>query len=182
MILVSLSDLERTQLNNLLQTTDCTTTYRRAQAILWLEEGWKVQDVARRLQVTRFTVANWRSRFFQRRALPVNQWFQDEPRHGRPRTGDGKLDGIINDVIEEDPRDFGYHSTTWTASLLVLFLEEFHEITVVEETVRRALARLEIRWKRPRHDLANRSPTWQQAKGAKKRPERTKTNGFVDVG
>jgi transposase len=165
MILVFLSDTERTQLNNLVQTTGCTKTYRRAQAILWLADGWKVQDIAARLQVTRFTVSNWRARFFERRSLPANQWFQDKPHSGRPRKGEGKLDDRLNEVIDKDPRDFGYHCTTWTASLLVQYMDEFHHIPVGEETVRRALARLDIHWKRPRHDLAARAPHWRQAKG-----------------
>lgn len=168
MIVFSLSKTERTRLNNLLQTTDCAKTFRRVQAILWLEEGWRIPEIALQLQVTRQTVSNWRSRFVIERSLPVNQWFQDKPRSGRPRKGGGQLDDWINEVIDEDPRDFGYHSTTWTASLLVLYLEEFHHMDVVEETVRRALARLDIHWKRPRHDLAAKAPHWRQAKGGSK--------------
>ena len=118
MILVFLSDTERIQLNNLLQTTGCSKTYRRSQAILWLEEGWKVQEIALRLQVTRQSVSNWRTRFLNERSLPVNQWFLDKPRSGRPRKGEGSLDDLVDEVIDKDPRDFGYHSTTWTASLL----------------------------------------------------------------
>ena len=165
MISFSLSDTEQTRLNNLLQTTDCAKTCRRVQAILWLDEGWQISEIALQLQVTRQTVSNWRTRFLDERTFPAVQWFQDKPHSGRPRKAEGQLDDWINEVIDEDPRDFGYHSTTWTASLLVQYLNEFHHVAVVEETVRRALARLDICWKRPRHDLANRSPTWQQAKG-----------------
>ena len=89
MILVFLSKAERTRLHNLLQTTDCAKTYRRAQAILWLDEGVQVQEIAQRFKVTRFTVSNWRSRFLQRRSLPVNQWFRDDTSTGRPRKGGG---------------------------------------------------------------------------------------------
>ena len=165
MFYFSLSETERTRLNNLLKTTGSATIYRRVQAILWLEEGWRIPEIAFRLQVTRQSVSNWRTRFLNERSLPVNQWFLDKPRSGRPRKGEGSLDDLVDEVIDKDPRDFGYHSTTWTASLLVQYLDEFHEIKVVEETVRRTLARLDICWKRPRHDLANRSPTWRQAKG-----------------
>lgn len=165
MILVFLSKAERTRLLNLLQTTDCAKTYRRAQAILWLDEGFKVQEIAQRLQVTRFTVSNWRARFFQRRSLPVNQWFRDDPHSGRPRQGDGRIDDLLDEILDEDPRDWGYQSTTWTAPLLAQYLQEVHQIDVVPRTVGRALERLQIRWKRPRHELAARSPHWRQAKG-----------------
>lgn len=165
MIYFSLSETERVRVNNLLKTTGCAQTYRRAQAILWLDEGWAIPEIALQLQVTRQTVSNWRTRFLEERTLPASQWFQDQPRSGRPRKAEGQLDDWINEVIDKDPRGFGYHSTTWTASLLVQYLDEFHHVVVVEETVRRALARLDIHWKRPRHDLAARAPHWRQAKG-----------------
>jgi transposase len=165
MILIFLSNVERTRLHNLLQTTECAKTYRRAQAILWLDEGVKVQEIAQQLQVTRFTVSNWRSRFLQRRSLPANQWFRDDPHPGRPRKGDGRIEHLLDEVIDKDPRDWGYQSTTWTAPLLAQYLQEFHQIEVVPRTVGRVLERLNICWKRPRHDLASRAQNWRQAKG-----------------
>lgn len=150
---------------NLLGTTGNAKTYRRVQALLGLDQGQKIQSIAERLQVTRFTIANWRDRFLQRRSLPCSQWFVDAPRSGRPRKGEGRLDQLVDQVIGTNPDDFGYQSTTWTAPLLVQYLDEFHRIEVVAQTVRRALTRLEICWKRPRHTLAAQSPTWRQAKG-----------------
>jgi transposase len=47
----------------------------------------------------------------------------------------------------------------------VRYLEDHHEVKVSRQTVRRALARLDLRWKRPRHQLARRSDTWRQSKG-----------------
>jgi transposase len=165
MIDISLSETERTRLNNLLTTTDCAKTYRRVQAILWLGEGWRISEIALQFKVTRQTVSNWRTRFLDERTLPANQWFRDKPHPGRPRKAEGQLDNWINEVIDKDPRDFGYHSTTWTASLLIQYLNEFHHMVVGEDTVRRALSRLDIHWKRPRHDLAARALHWRQAKG-----------------
>jgi transposase len=165
MIDISLSESEQTRLNNLLTTTDCAKTHRRVQAILWLDEGWQISEIALQLQVTRQTVSIWRTRFLDERTFPANQWLKDKPRLGRPRKAEGQLDAWINEVIDKDPRDFGYHCTTWTASLLVQYVNEFHQIVVGEETVRRALARLDIHWKRPRHDLAVKAHNWRQAKG-----------------
>lgn len=112
---VTLSETERTEAGNLLNTTGCAKTYHRVQALRWLDEGWRIRDIAPRLQVTRYTVANWRSRFLQRRSLSVAQWFPDDPRSGRPRIGGGQIDGLVNGVIDQDPRDLGYQATTWTA-------------------------------------------------------------------
>jgi transposase len=89
----------------------------------------------------------------------------DAPRPGRPRTGGGGVDPWIAEVIDTDPRALGYHQTVWTARLLVQYLRDHHEVEVSRKTVSRALARLDIRWKRPRHQLARRPDTWRQSKG-----------------
>jgi transposase len=47
----------------------------------------------------------------------------------------------------------------------VRYLQDHHEVEVSCKTVSRAIARLEIRWKRPRHQLARRPDTWRQSKG-----------------
>ena len=49
---------------------------------------------------------------------------------------------------------------------------EHHAIEISRKTVSRALARLEIRWKRPRHELALRPEHWRQSKGSQTRAER----------
>jgi hypothetical protein len=45
------------------------------------------------------------------------------------------------------------------------YLEDVHDLSVSRQSVSLALVRLRIRWKRPRHHLALRTPTWRQAKG-----------------
>jgi transposase len=44
-------------------------------------------------------------------------------------------------------------------------LRDHHAIEVSDRTVSRAIDRLGIRWKRPRHELALRPETWRQSKG-----------------
>src|SRR5512142_422319 len=101
-----------------------------------------------------------------RDALSVRkQRLADTPRPGRPRTGDGGIDPWIAEVIDTDPRALGYHQTVWTAPLLVRYLHDHQEVEVSRKTVSRAIARLDIRWKRPRRQLARRPDTWRQSKG-----------------
>jgi transposase len=137
----------------------------RAQALLWLDEGATVEQVAESLRVSRRTVYYWRERFHDRDARDVRQRLADAPRPGRPRTADGGVDSWIAEVIDTDPRDLGYRHTVWTTPLLVHSLRDHHGVDVSETTVGRAIARLRIRWKRPRHQLARRSDTWRQSKG-----------------
>jgi transposase len=80
----------------------------------------------------------------------------------------GLIDPLIDAVIDNDPRAYGYHATVWTAELLQRYLQEGHGIATSRKSIARALGRLGIRWKRPRHRLAERLQTWRQAKGGSK--------------
>lgn len=139
--------------------------YRRARALLWLSDGESVESVAELLGVSRQTVYNWVGMFRDRSELDPTDRLTDAPRPGRPKAGDGDIDPLVSEVIDSDPRARGYRSTVWTAPLLGRYLQEHHGISVPDRTISRAIARLSIRWKRPRHQLARRPETWRQSKG-----------------
>lgn len=141
----------------------------RAQALLWCNEGVSIEEIAQRLRVTRQTIYNWIRCFQLRQGLPLELRLADTARSGRPATAKGIIDPLIEQVIDLDPRTWGYRTTVWTAPLLVIHLREEHNLRVSPDSVSRALTRLRIRWKRPRHVLARRSSTWRQAKGGLKR-------------
>src|SRR4030095_535567 len=90
----------------------------RAQALLWLHEGDTVDEVATRLFVTPRTVFRWRNRFYEGQPLALPARLCDGARSGRPKTVHGIIDTLIREVIDGDPRQFGYHATVWTAPLL----------------------------------------------------------------
>ena len=161
----TLQPKEHTALEKLINHIDNPSELRRAYALLWLADGDPVDEIARRLGISRQTVYNWAGRFHARRDLGPEQRLADAPRCGRPRTAYGIIDPLIEQVIDADPRDFGYRSTIWTAALLAQYLRDIHCIDVSSKSVSRAIDRLQIRWKRPRHRLALRSRTWRQAKG-----------------
>jgi transposase len=159
---------ERRQLLNLLGHPQGAKQLRRAQALLWLHEGQPVLRVAELLRVGPRTVYNWAHAFRERTDLGPPARLLDAPRSGRPPTASGIIDPLIDVVIDNDPRDYGYRATVWTAPLLQRYLEEAHAIETSRKSVSRALARLGIRWKHPRHRLGLRPDTWRQAKGASK--------------
>ena len=133
--------------------------------MLWLAEGISAEAVAELLGVTRQTVYNWAERFRKRDGLDLRARLLDAPRAGRPPTALGVIDPLIAVLIDRDPRDFGYHSTVWTAPLLMRHLKRAHGVEVSRRSIGPALGRLRIRWKRPRHQLSLRPDTWRQAKG-----------------
>jgi transposase len=153
------------ELEEIVRHTPSAKERCRAQALLWLAEGFGVEEVAESLHVSRQTVYNWVSRFQERHGLGSRARLLDAPRPGRPRLAGGFIDRLIASVIDGDPRPLGYRSTTWTAPLWCRDLWDYHEIEVSERTVGRAIDRLRIRWKRPRHELALRPATWRQSTG-----------------
>jgi transposase len=162
---LSLSSQEYQRLLEVAHTTHDPRQLHRAQALLWLAEGDTVDEVASRLFTTPRTVFRWLSRFHARQALDVPARLADRPRSGRPKTVRGIIEPLISAVLAGDPQQYGYQSTVWTAPLLSHYLREHHHLHASRRSVGLALARLGIAWKRPRYDLARRSPTWRQAKG-----------------
>jgi len=169
MALFKLTPSEHQALADLASHTSDATTLKRAQALLWLDEGERVVDVAARLDVCRQVIYKWIERY--RRAPPVDLAIRLGVgiRSGRPPTVKGIIDPFIDEVIDHDPRTVGYNSTVWTAPLLSQYLVDQHGLVASVSSVKLAIARLDLRWKRPRHHLALRSPTWRQAKGGLKR-------------
>jgi len=155
-------------LRRLLDQTHDATQRRRAQALLWLHEGRQAIEVADLLQVSRQTVHNWVRSFRVRIDLDLPNRLLDTPRRGRPATALGIIDPLIDAVSDDDPRGYGYRCTVWTVPLLGCYLKEVYGIETSCQSIRRALDRLGLRWKRPRHRLGLRPDTWRQAQGGSK--------------
>ena len=165
MALIKLNAKQVAQMEKLLTTRPDARELKRAEALLWLSDGESVEEVAARLRVSRQTIYNWVERFVARSSLNLKERLSDGARHGRPPTALEIIDPLIDEVVEKDPRDFGYRTTILTASLLKQYLEEKHQIKVSASSVRLAIDRLQIAWKRPRHMLALRAEHWRLAKG-----------------
>ena len=78
MIDIRLTAAQRRQLRRQLRVTDDAGYYRRLLAILSLDEGDAVDEVAQRLGVTRQSVYNW-ARLFEVEGSPAA--LRDHPRY-----------------------------------------------------------------------------------------------------
>lgn len=165
MTILNLTTQQRAELEYLASHCPVAQERCRALALLWFEEGEPVEQIAESLRVSRQTVYNWIHRLQTRPGLDVSSRLADAPRSGRPRSGAGGVDPLIAQVIDIDPRQFGYHETIWTTPLLRQHLLDHHSIDVSTKTIGRAIDRSDLRWKRPRHELALRPDTWRQSKG-----------------
>lgn len=167
--LIELSNKERRELESLRILGVESRQYQRMLAMLLLDEGASVEEIAEQLFVPRRTIYDWINRFNQRCDLSIKERVQDAFRSGRPATAKGVIDPVIDKIIDSDPRDYGYNSTVWTAGLLHRYLSKYHEKDVSLRSISYALVRLAIRWKLPRYVLSRQDPFWRQAKGGLKR-------------
>ncbi len=138
---------------------------RRAQAMLWIHSGDRIQQVAQRLGVSRRAISKWLSDYRQRSPQPVRQRLQDRPHSGRPPQQREEAQKIIAQLLPRDPRRYGSRALVWTVPHLCRQVQQRTGQKISQRTVRRALHQLKQCYKRPRYVLARRSPTWRQAKG-----------------
>jgi transposase len=149
MTLIKLSSREVARLEKFVTATPDAKQLKRAQALLWVTKGDTLEEVARHLRVTRQTVSNWIGRFEARADLPLEERLSDGARRGRPPTALEIIDPLIEEVIAQDPREFGYRSTIGTADLLQQDIKDQYRIEVCSKCVSLAPERLRIAWKRP---------------------------------
>lgn len=118
MALFKLRGRECRQLEHLLKHSRDATTLRRVQALLWLHRGESVTQAATRLGVSRQVIDQWIALFHQKTPTDLATHLATGARSGRPRTVQGIIDPLIDEVIAQNPRTFDYNSTIWTAQLL----------------------------------------------------------------
>jgi len=100
---------------------------RRAQMVLWTEDGMPVTEAARRLRLTPSAVGNWRRRF---RDLRV-QGLHDQLKPGRPRSvTEERIAELLNTALQRKPKA----ATHWSVRTLAA------ETGVSKSSVQRYLA------------------------------------------
>lgn len=138
----------------------------RLQALMLLKEGYSIQKISFLLKVTRQTIYNWIKRVEKRKSTEkIKIYLKDAPRSGRPAICSRDVDKFIEKTIKKEPEEYGYYATTWTADLIKEYLRRERKINISRMSVRRALDRLKLAWKRPRYILAHQAEYWRQSKG-----------------
>jgi transposase len=161
----SLTDRQRHELQHLAHRGRDARMVRRAQGLLWLDQGEHPIAIAYRLGVTREAVYSWARRLRREGDRPLAQGLREQPRTGRPRDKRQAMQDLVQQVMDIPPSKHGYRAEGWTANLLRHHLKATQGIEVSDATVRRGLKGMGYRWKRPRYVLARRDPYWRQAKG-----------------
>jgi transposase len=161
-----LTDAERGHLEAGLRSTD-VCLLRRCQAVLASARGEPVPRIAAILGCDRQTIRN-AIHAFERTGLPACL----VRRSKRPHRIHAKLDAAgaarLRDlVLQRSPRSLGKPTSVWTLDLAAEVAAE-QGITaerVSDETVRMALKRLGVAWKRAKRRIASPDPAYARKKG-----------------
>lgn len=133
---VELSEQEREDLAGIVKKgKQKARIIRRAQMLLWSDEGKTDDEIAALQKVTPLTVAKTRQRWVVKKSL------EDKPRPGRERKLDGKQEAFLVALACSDAPG---ERETWTMQLLADRLVELQVVTeaVSDETVRRTLKKM----------------------------------------
>ena len=139
------------ELHHLTRTDPDPRVRHRADALLLVAHGHRVDEAAHAMSCCPKRIRVWRQRFLaEGRAGLV-----DRPRSGRPVLLDTAATEVLEHALTTSPLAHGYPVTTWTVADLTDLLAQ-QGWTVSRATVARALQRLGYRYRRPRHDLTHR--------------------------
>ena len=125
--------------------------FRRILALLEVDAGCPVGQVAQRLRVDRRSVQRWIARY---RRQPNVETLRHQPGQGRPRRWDPALEARLELALRQRPTDLGYVGTGWTVPLLQQWLASDRPGPPLSvATLRRRLRERDDVWKRFRYVL-----------------------------
>jgi transposase len=159
-----LTDPERATLRAGLRSPDAFTL-RRCQILLASADGLRPAPIAERLGCASQSVRN-AIRAFAAEGTGCLGVKSHRPKSARPELDDGARERL-RALLHRSPRDFGKPTSLWTLDLAaeVAFAEGITARLVTGETIRRALKRLGIGWKRAKAWITSPDPAYPRKKG-----------------
>jgi len=158
---VTLSETQRSDLEAAAAAEKGVRRWKRYRAVLLRGEGLTVAAVAAALRCSQASVFAWTAKW---RAAGAAGLREGDHGGGRAKLGAGG-EAAVAALLEEDPQTRGHQATGWTVPLLRTEVATAG-YRVGERTIRRALRRLDYRWKRPRSVLGRPDPDDEANKGA----------------
>ena len=164
----SLSEQQRTELDQLYRKTEVPRVRTRAQMVLLsAEKKLKAEEIAEVVRESAVTVLRWLHRYISEGI----EGLKDAPRAGRSSVVTEAFRKRLLEVVRRRPRSMGLEYSMWTLQRLADFLAEETGIRVSDETIRRELAKEGIVFSRPQHTNASPDPEYQVKKRRLKRLE-----------
>jgi transposase len=141
-------------------------TVRRCQILLASAEGQHTTTIARTLRCNDQTVRNALHAFNHRGVTAL------QPKSSRPHTTQAVLDERgrerLRGLLHQSPRTFGKPTGLWTLELAaeICFAQGMTRRHVSGETIRTALKRLGVSWKRAKHWITSPDPAYRRKKNS----------------
>lgn len=155
----TVTDAEQQKLQTCLRGSDAFAL-RRAQIILASARGLSAKPIGQHLGCSVQTVRNVLHAFNQEGAVCLHQQ-SNRPKTAAPLLGQDKCQHLKH-LLHQSPRTLGKQSSVWTLQLVAQVAQEqgLTEQTVSDETIRRALKRLQVGWKRAKHWISSPDPQY----------------------
>ncbi len=145
-----LNGRQRQRLMEQAKRTSQARVYRRTLALLEVNRGQSIAQIAEALGVTRQSVYNWIVRY---RQVHDPRCLEDAERSGRPSVWTEERRSLLRALLDHAPEAFGYFDADWTVPLLQEQFEHHLDARLSDDTIRRGLAALGYVWKRGRYEL-----------------------------
>lgn len=159
----ALAKSEHTCLRTGLRST-LAFTLRRSQMLLLSAEGKTPRQIARHLGCTDQTVRNV-IRAFATEGLGCLEQKSSRPKTAKPELDEGKCEQI-RALLHHSPRQLGKARSTWSLAMVAEVCQErgLTKSLVSDETIRKAIKRLGISWKRARDWITSPDPAYARKK------------------
>jgi transposase len=159
----SLTAIEHTALRTGLRSPRAFTL-RRSQTLLLSTEGKTPRQIARQVGCSDQTVRNV-IRAFDSEALACLAQKSSRPKTAKPELDEAKCEKL-RDLLHQSPRQCGKARSTWTLQMLaeVAKARGLTKRVVSDETIRNALRRMNVNWKRARDWITSPDPQYVRKK------------------
>jgi len=139
-------------------------TVRRCQIFLASAQGLRPAQIARNLRCAVGTV-HYALRAFARDGSACLREKSRRPLSARPCLDERHAD-LLKDLLHHSPRLFGKATSLWTLNLVaeVCYHRGWTPHQLSGETIRLALKRLDISWKRAKHWITSPDPAYARKK------------------
>jgi len=159
----TLTPAERHSLQQGLRSADAFTL-RRCQILLASADGQTPAGIARPLGCTPATIRNV-IHAFAAEGLTCLKEKTSRPPSARPLL-DAAFDEPLRHLLHQSPRAFGQPRSTWTLSLVaqVCYAKGWTPRVLSLDTIRLAIQRLGVSWKRAKHWITSPDPAYARKK------------------
>lgn len=157
-IIAAIPDEERQLMRKEAQQTYDKNHARRLIAMLMLNQGMTVTDVARLLCAARSSVGRWINWFTLHGVEGLKSL-----RPGRaPRWPVADILQLLPLLVQRSPKDFGWLRSRWSTELLVLVINRLFDVTLHRSTLHRYLRQADMVWRRAAPTLKIKDPHYEE--------------------